>query len=157
MSSEIGQSAPQLKLVNNERKSFTLDDLGSKPAVLVFFPGAFTGGCQQEACTFRDSMNEYNELGVSVYGISVDSFFVQNAFIADNDLNFEFLSDYTRETIENYGIAVNDFAGMAGYTTSMRSVFVIDASGIITYKEAVPPPEQPDFSALKDAVTKLKK
>ena len=155
MTAEIGQPAPEFMLINNERKSFKLDDLGGKPAVLVFFPGAFTGGCQQEACTFRDSMNEYNELGVSVYGISVDSFFVQNAFITDNNLNFEFLSDYSRETIENYGIAVNDFAGMPGYTTSMRAVFLIDSSGIITYKEAVPPPEQPNFDAIKEAIAKL--
>mgnify|MGYP002630357233 CR=1 FL=1 len=155
MAVEIGQHAPEFMLINNERKRFKLDDLGGKPAVLVFFPGAFTGGCQQEACTFRDSMNEYNELGISVYGISVDSFFVQNAFITDNNLNFEFLSDYSRETIENYGIAVNDFAGMPGYTTSMRAVFLIDSSGIITYKEAVPPPDQPNFDALKEAVTKL--
>ena len=155
MTAEIGKPAPEFMLINNERKSFKLDDLGGKPAVLVFFPGAFTGGCQQEACTFRDSMNEYNELGVSVYGISVDSFFVQNAFISDNKLNFEFLSDYSRETIENYGIAVNDFAGMPGYTTSMRAVFLIDSSGIITYKEAVPPPEQPNFDAIKEAIAKL--
>ena len=155
MSAEIGEHAPELTLINNERKNFTLGDLDGKPAVLVFFPGAFTGGCQQEACTFRDSMNEYSDLGVSVYGISVDSFFVQNAFIADNDLNFQFLSDYSRSTIENYGIAVNDFAGMPGYTTSMRAVFVIDSRGVITYKEAVPPPEQPNFDAIKDAIAKL--
>ena len=66
MSAEIGEHAPELTLINNERKNFTLGDLDGKPAVLVFFPGAFTGGCQQEACTFRDSMNEYSDLGVSV-------------------------------------------------------------------------------------------
>ena len=77
MPAEVGHEAPELTLINNQRQPVTLADLKGTPAVLVFFPGAFTGGCQQEACTFRDAMSEYNDLGVQVYGISVDSFFVQ--------------------------------------------------------------------------------
>ena len=126
MSAEEGQPAPDLTLINNERQPVTLADIKVKTVVLVFFPGAFTGGCQEEACTFRDALSDYNDLGAQVYGISVDSFFAQDAFIKENNLNFPLLSDYTRKTIEDYGIAVNDFAGMPGYTTSMRAVFVID-------------------------------
>ena len=122
---------------------------------LAFFPGAFTGGCQQEACTFRDSMAEYNNMGAQVYGVSVDSFFVQNAFIKENNLNFPFLSDYTRKTIEGYGIPVHDFAGMPGYTASMRAVFVLDKEGIIRHKAVVAPTEQPNFDEIKQAVRSL--
>ena len=80
MSAEVGQPAPELTLINNERQPVTLADIKGKTTVLAFFPGAFTGGCQQEACTFRDALSEYNNLGAQVYGISVDSFFAQNAF-----------------------------------------------------------------------------
>tara|TARA_B100000945_G_C20387681_1_gene600595 strand:+ start:335 stop:859 length:525 start_codon:yes stop_codon:yes gene_type:complete len=155
MSAEVGQSAPELTLINNERQPVTLADIKGKTTVLAFFPGAFTGGCQQEACTFRDALSEYNNLGAQVYGISVDSFFAQNAFVNENNLNFPFLSDYSRKTIEDYGIAVNDFAGMPGYTTSMRAVFVIDSEGTIRYKVAVAPPEQPDFDEIKKAVSQI--
>ena len=75
MSAEIGQQAPELTAINNERQPVTLRDIKGKTAVLVFFPGAFTGGCQEEACTFRDALAEYNDVGAQVYGISVDSFF----------------------------------------------------------------------------------
>jgi|TARA_Y100000588_G_scaffold95992_1_gene104047 peroxiredoxin len=156
MSAEVGQSAPEITLIDNERQSVALADIKGKTTVLVFFPGAFTGGCQEEACTFRDALSEYNDLGAQVYGISVDSFFVQDAFINQNNLNFPFLSDYSRKTIEDYGIAVNDFAGMPGYTTSMRAVFVIDSQGIVRYKVAVAPTEQPDFDAIKSAVSQTK-
>ena len=156
MSAEVGQSAPEITLIDNERQSVALADIKGKTTVLVFFPGAFTGGCQEEACTFRDALSEYNDLGAQVYGISVDSFFVQDAFINQNNLNFPFLSDYSRKTIEDYGIAVNDFAGMPGYTTSMRAVFVIDSKGIVRYKVAVAPTEQPDFDAIKSAVSQTK-
>ena len=156
MSAEVGQSAPEITLIDIERQSVALADIKGKTTVLVFFPGAFTGGCQEEACTFRDALSEYNDLGAQVYGISVDSFFVQDAFINQNNLNFPFLSDYSRKTIEDYGIAVNDFAGMPGYTTSMRAVFVIDSQGIVRYKVAVAPTEQPDFDAIKSAVSQTK-
>ena len=156
MSAEVGLSAPEITLIDNERQSVALADIKGKTTVLVFFPGAFTGGCQEEACTFRDALSEYNDLGAQVYGISVDSFFVQDAFINQNNLNFPFLSDYSRKTIEDYGIAVNDFAGMPGYTTSMRAVFVIDSQGIVRYKVAVAPTEQPDFDAIKSAVSQTK-
>ena len=91
MSAEVGQPAPELTLINNERQPVTLADIKGKTTVLAFFPGAFTGGCQQEACTFRDALSEYNNLGAQVYGISVDSFFAQNAFVNENNLNFPFL------------------------------------------------------------------
>ena len=156
MSAEVGQPAPDLTLINNERQPVTLADIKGKTSVLVFFPGAFTGGCQEEACTFRDALSDYNDLGAQVLGISVDSFFAQDAFIKENNLNFPFLSDYTRETIEDYGIAVNDFAGMPGYTTSMRAVFVIDSEGTIQHKVSVAPTEQPDFDGIKNAVSQTK-
>ena len=63
MTADVGEPAPELNVVNNQRQPVTLADLKGKPAVLVFFPGAFTGGCQQEACTFRDSLSDYNDLG----------------------------------------------------------------------------------------------
>jgi len=155
MAAHVGQIAPAISLFNNERKVVTLEDFKGQTSVLVFFPGAFTGGCKQEACTFRDSMSEYNDLGAQVYGISVDSFFVQNAFISDNDLNFPFLSDYTRETIENFDIAVRDFAGMAGYTTCLRAVIVLDKDGIVRLRTTVPPTEQPDFDEIRNAVSQI--
>jgi peroxiredoxin len=155
MSVEVGDQAPELTVVNNERKSVTLGDLQGKTTVLVFFPGAFTGGCQTEACTFRDALSDYNDLGAQVYGVSVDSFFAQNAFVSENSLNFPFLSDYTRKTIEDYGIPVNNFAGMEGYTTSMRAVFVLDSQGAIRFKTVVAPTEQPDFEEIKQAVSQL--
>ena len=42
MSAEVGDKAPELTVVNNERKAVTVGDLQGKAAVLVFFPGAFT-------------------------------------------------------------------------------------------------------------------
>tara|TARA_B100000686_G_C16720711_1_gene934775 strand:- start:1207 stop:1674 length:468 start_codon:yes stop_codon:yes gene_type:complete len=155
MALQVGAPSPEVSLFNNERQVLTLENFKGQTSVLVFFPGAFTGGCQEEACTFRDSLAQYEGLGAQVYGISVDSFFVQNAFISSNDLNFPFLSDYSRKTIESYGIAVRDFAGMEGYTTSQRAVVVLDKDGVVRFVTAVAPTEQPDFAEIQKAVTAI--
>ena len=155
MALEVGAPSPEISLFNNERQVLTLENFKGQTSVLVFFPGAFTGGCQEEACTFRDSLTQYEGLGAQVYGISVDSFFVQNAFISSNELNFPFLSDYSRTTIENFGIAVRNFAGMEGYTTSQRAVVVLDKDGVVRFVTAVAPTEQPDFDEIQKAVTAI--
>ncbi len=155
MALEVGTTSPEIRLFNNERQVVTLEDFKGQTSVLVFFPGAFTGGCKDEACTFRDSLAQYERLGVQVYGVSVDSFFVQNAFISDNELNFPFLSDYSRETIESFGIGVRNFAGMEGYTTSQRAVVVLDKEGVVRFVTAVAPTEQPDFDQIRTAIEQL--
>ncbi|MBG95002.1 MAG: peroxiredoxin [Chloroflexi bacterium] len=155
MALEVGAPAPEISLFNNERQVLNLENFKGQTSVLVFFPGAFTGGCQEEACTFRDSLAQYEGLGAQVYGISVDSFFVQNAFISSNELNFPFLSDYSRKTIESFGIAVRNFAGMEGYTTSQRAVVVLDKDGVVRFVTAVAPTEQPDFAEIQKAVTAI--
>ena len=155
MSIEIGDSIKDLSLPDGTNTFHNINDFLDKKLVLAFFPGAFTGGCQKEACDFRDSISDYNDVGVNVYGLSVDSFFVQNAFIKENDLNFPFLSDYTRQTIEDFGIAIHDFAGMPGYTSSTRSLFLLDANGVVQYKASVAPTEQPNLDELKEALQKL--
>ena len=155
MALEVGAPSPEISLFNNERQILTIENFKGQTSVLVFFPGAFTGGCQEEACTFRDSLTQYEGLGAQVYGISVDSFFVQNAFISSNDLNFPFLSDYSRKTIESFGIAVRNFAGMEGYTTSQRAVVVLDKDGVVRFVTAVAPTEQPAFDEIQKAVTAI--
>lgn len=125
---------------------FELEEhLGDGPIVLAFYPAAFTGGCTEEMCTFRDSMAEFNSLDASVYGISVDLPFAQNIFIQEHDLNFPMLSDFNQELIESYGIGLDGLFGLKGL--AQRSVFVIDEEGTVTYKW-VREGDNPDFEEL---------
>ena len=61
MPAEVGHEAPELTLVNNQRQPVTLADLKGTPAVLVFFPGAFTGGCQPGRCRVLDHLFSFAE------------------------------------------------------------------------------------------------
>ena len=131
---EVGDDAPDFRLVNTQNDWVTGTEHRGQRVVLAFFPAAFTGVCTTELCTFQDSLAKLNEANATIYGISVDARFSNAAFAAANGLEFEVLSDYTRETVRAYDLALDDFAGMPGYTASHRAVFIVDENGDVMYK-----------------------
>ena len=134
----LGQTAPDFTLLDTTKEATTLSDYRGKKVVLSFYPGAFTGVCTNQACGFRDAMSALNDLNATVLGISVDSPFSNGAFAAQNNLNFKLLSDYNRETVNAYGLPFENFAGMAGYVSSNRAVYVVDENGVVIYEWLAP-------------------
>ena len=133
MALHIGDKAPQFTLADTEKRERSLGDFLGKKTVVAFFPGAFTGVCTKELCTFRDSLSQFNSLNAQVVGISVDAPFANKAFAAANNLNFPLLSDYGRAASKAYGGVHENFSGLTGYSASKRAVYVIDSSGIVRY------------------------
>ncbi|HAA95627.1 MAG: peroxiredoxin [SAR202 cluster bacterium] len=158
MAAEVGQKAPQFELFDHNKGSRKLSDSEGKNVVLAFFPGAFTGVCTTEMCSFRDRMDALNSMNAQVFGVSVDAIFSQKAFSDANNLNFPLLSDYERKTVNAYGVALPNFAGMDGYTASERAVFVIDKEGVIRYKwVGENPGVEPDYDEVQRQVDALGK
>ncbi len=150
----VGQTAPDFNLLDTGREAVSLSGLRGGKVVLAFFPGAFTGVCTKEMCTFRDALSNFNDLGATVLGICVDSPFANGEFASKNDLNFKILSDYSRATVNAYGIAFDNFAGMEGYVAADRAVFVVDESGTITYDWRAPNlGTEPNYDEIKAAVS----
>ena len=58
MAITVGQSAPDFKLFNTEKKEISLSDYKGKNLVILFFPLAFTGVCTAELCNIRDNYNK---------------------------------------------------------------------------------------------------
>ncbi len=131
---EIGQKAPDAEFVDTEKKQVKSSDFKGKTTVLLFYPGAFSGTCTKELCTFRDSLAKFNDINANVVGISVDSPFANKAFKEQNKLGFPLLSDYTKAALKAYNVWHDDFAGIKGYTAAKRSVFVLDQDLTIRYK-----------------------
>jgi peroxiredoxin len=153
---QIGTDAPDFTLLDNKRESVQLSALRGKNVVLAFFPAAFTGVCEKELCTFRDSLAQFNDLDAAVYGVSVDAPFSNAAFADRNSLNFRILSDYARTTVRAYDIAHDNFANMPGYTAAKRSVFVIDKQGKLRYSWiAENPGQEPNYDEVQAAVKAL--
>ena len=157
MAADVGQQAPAFTLYDSGKQETKLSDSKGKTVVLAFYPGAFTGVCTTEMCTFRDRFDSFNSMNAQVFGISVDGIFAQKAFSDANNLNFPLLSDYNREVVTAYGVALPNFAGMDGYTASQRAVFVIDKDGVIQFKWVGENPGiEPDYDEVQRQVDQLK-
>jgi glutaredoxin-dependent peroxiredoxin len=151
----LGQKAPDFTLVNHKREKVSLASLTANGRVVVaFYPAAFTGVCTKELCTFRDSLAALNDLKATVVGVSVDAPFSNAAFAAQNGLEFSLLSDYDRAVTRAYGVALDNFAGMPGYTASQRAVFIVSTDGTVSYEWIAPNPGvEPDYAAITAALS----
>ena len=150
---ETGTKAPAFSLKDSDRKDVSLSDYAGKTVVLSFYPAAFSGLCDDQACAFRDSLSELNNANAEVVGISVDNFFVAKEFKTKHNLNFPILVDHTAATARAYDAVLENFAGMDGYTAANRTVYVIDGSGTIRYVwRGENPGIEPDYDAVKAAV-----
>jgi peroxiredoxin len=156
MAVEVGQAAPDFTLYDTDRKQRKLSEFAGQNVVLAFFPGAFTGVCTTEMCTFRDRLGEFNSLDAQVLGISVDPPFSQKVFADQNNLNFTILSDFNRQVVNQYGVTLPNLAGLEGYIAANRAVFVVDKQGAVQYKWVAPSPaNEPDYDEVREAVSKL--
>ena len=155
MALTVGTKAPDFHLHNTEKKEVKLSDFNGKNLVIHFFPAAFTGVCTAQLCSSRDDLSFYNGLNVSVVGVSVDMLFSLGVFKAQNNINFDLLSDFNKEMIQAYDMVQEKFS--VGYVNvAKRGVVVIDEGGVIRYVEVTPSPgDQVNFEALKAAIEKL--
>jgi peroxiredoxin len=125
----------------------SLNEFQGKKVVLAFFPGAFTGPCTKEMCTFRDMLTS---LPGNVVAVSVNDPFTNKAFADANGLKFPILSDYMRDTIKKLNIFHTDFAGLKGYTVAKRAVFILDEKGAVIYKWVTEEPtKEPNYEEIK--------
>ena len=155
MSVDVGAKAPDFTLPNQDRENVTLSEtLKSGPVVLAFFPAAFSSVCQQEMCTFRDSMAELNKSNAQVLGVSTDTFFALKAWGDAQKLNFPLLSDYNKNVIRSYGVVNPDMIGLKDI--SKRAVFVIDRSGVVKHREVLDDARnEPSYDKVKQALANL--
>ncbi len=152
---EVGERAPDFALYDSEKKLRHMSEFltNGQKTILAFFPGAFTGVCTQEMCTFRDMMGELQSLKGNVVGISVDAPFAQKAFAEKNGLTFPLLCDFTRGTVQKYGVVWNNLGGVEGYVCANRAIFVVDGNGVVLYKWVAPQPGTlPNFDEIKQAL-----
>ena len=160
----VGQAAPNFILSSKTAegpKHFALSEALKKgPTLLLFFPMAFTGVCTEEMCSVTSELNAYAALNATVFGISGDNPFAQEAWATKEKINVILLSDYEHHVAEAYGVAYESFLpelglGMKG--VPKRSAFVIDRTGVIQYAESSDNPKQlPNFEKIKACLADLK-
>ena len=121
--------AKNFSLLASNGKIVSLEDFKGKNVIVYFYPKDNTPGCTTEACSFRDSFEEFQSSETIILGISKDSIKKHNGFIEKHNLPFLLLSDEDGKVCEDYGVwQLKKMMGKE-YMGIVRSTFLIDKDG----------------------------
>lgn len=129
---EVGQTAPDFTLRDQNREAFTLSAYrGNKAVLIVFYPFAFTGICTSELNRIREQLPIFQNDDVQVITISCDSVYSQKVFSLREDLEFPLLADHWPhgEVAQRYGV----FNAEGGFAN--RGTFLVDRAGVVRFAE----------------------
>jgi peroxiredoxin Q/BCP len=121
---------PGIELVDDEvtQSQYTLSQHRGKPIVLAFYPGDNTAVCTRQLCSYTSGLENFTGFGATVWAISPQGLASHEAFARRYGLAFPLLADEGLKVARDYGITL----GGAGVR---RSVFVIDAGGVLRWKQ----------------------
>ena len=94
MAIEAGQPAPEFSLATSDGKRFTREDLLGRITVLVFYPFAFSPVCTDQLSVYEEVLEDLAERGATLYGVSCDATWSQQAFKEQLGITIEQLSDF---------------------------------------------------------------
>ena len=141
---EQGQKLPDVEFTTEEEERISAEELAGQTTVLYFYPKDDTPGCTKEACSFRDRMADYEEAGIKVYGVSLDSPKSHRQFREKHNLNFPLLTDEDGRAAEAFGVLGD--RGVAN-----RATFLLDSEGTISKVYPEVSPETHADEILEDA------
>ncbi len=106
-------------------------DLAGAPAVLFFYPWAFSRVCGSELAALQQRQTRFAEAGARLVAISCDTMFSLRAYADQQGLTFDLITDHWPhgEIARRYGVFDPDL-GVAG-----RGTFILDSSGVIRYRQ----------------------
>ena len=143
---EQGQQLPDVEFITEDEERISTAELTGQKTVLYFYPKDDTPGCTAEACSFRDRMPDYEQAGIKVYGVSLDSPESHREFREKHNLNFPLLTDEDGRAAEALGVLGD--RGVAN-----RATFLLDSEGTISKVYPEVSPEAHADEILEDAAS----
>ena len=126
MSISVGDQAPDFSLVGTGNVTHSLNAYKGKTVVLVFYPGDNTPVCTKQLVCYNNELAQFSELDAQVLALSAQDLESHEKFAAQHGFQFPLLADTEKSVARAYGVL-----GPLGIPR--RSIFVIDASGVVRY------------------------
>lgn len=123
----VGDPMPDVSLVGDAGPIRLRDKLAGKALVVYFYPKDETFGCTIEACSFRDSYEDFVSSGADVIGVSRDDAASHAGFKAHHRLPFTLLTDADGTLARAWGVT----GGLVG---AARVTFVFDKDGVCRHR-----------------------
>lgn len=121
----VGDTAPDFSLPDQRGETVTLSAHRGSWVVIFFYPADNTAGCTAEACSFRNSYDDFGEVGAVVIGVSGDSVESHDGFATKHNLPYTLVSDESGELRDSWGVP-KSFGLLPG-----RVTYVIDPDGVV--------------------------
>ncbi|HMQ01457.1 MAG TPA: thioredoxin-dependent thiol peroxidase [Candidatus Doudnabacteria bacterium] len=150
MAPQIGSTAPNFSLPDQDGQKHKLTDYKGRWVLLYFYPKDDTPGCTTEACAMRDNLPKFGKLQAKVFGISVDSVASHKKFAEKHRLNFTLLADEDKAVVTKYGVWQEKSMYGRKYLGTVRNSFLISPQGKIAKIYRKVKPEQHAAEVLAD-------
>jgi peroxiredoxin Q/BCP len=104
----VGDTAPAFNANTDAGDLWqSIDHVGKgKYLVVYFYPAAMTGGCTQQACSYRDQIADLSGLDAEVIAVSADPVNNLKLFKQAHNLDFVLLSDVNGAIARRFGVPV---------------------------------------------------
>ena len=146
---EAGQPAPEFSLGTYEGERFTREDLLGRITVLVFYPFAFSPVCTDQLSLYNEVLEDFTGRGVTLYGVSCDATYSQEAFREQLGIRIEQLSDF-----EPKGAACRAFGVLHEGGFPQRALVIVGPDGVIKWSyQADSPGDLPGANLIFDGLT----
>jgi peroxiredoxin len=147
----VDTEAPDFTLNSTPDQKVSLSDFRGQPVVLVFYPADWSPVCGDQVALYNEMLSEFTEYNAQVLGLSVDGVWCHLAFSKDRHLHFPLLSDFEPkgEISKKYGSYHYDVG------ESSRSLFVLDAGGVIRWNHLSPDGVNPGADGILKALDAL--
>ncbi len=122
----VGDAAPDFSVYDHNKTQIRLNDFAGSKVVLWFYPKADTPGCTMEGQGFRDEFEKFQNKGVVILGVSLDSPEDNMAFAKKFNFPYPLLCDENREIATAYQAVKSDADNYAA-----RITYVIGGDGKI--------------------------
>jgi mycoredoxin-dependent peroxiredoxin len=146
-----GLPAPDFTLARLGREPFTRADLEGRTTFLVFYPFAFSPVCTDQLSVYNELLDDFGERGATIYGVSCDAVWSQQAFKDQLGIAIEQLSDF-----EPKGATCRAFGVLHPGGFAHRALVLIGPDAVVRWSyEAPSPGDLPGANLLFDALDSL--
>jgi peroxiredoxin len=143
-----GQQAPEFSLARHDGAPFTRADLEGRTTLLVFYPFAFSPVCTEQLSLYQEVLADFAARGVTLYGVSCDATYSQEAFRRELGVEIEQLSDF-----EPKGAASAAFGVLHPGGFPQRALVLIGPDAVVRWSfEAPSPADLPGANLIFDAL-----
>lgn len=126
MSASVGETAPDFTLPGTGGREYSLSSYRGQPVVLVFYPGDDSPVCTKQLNSYNNELSAFDNVGAQVLAVSAQDLNSHEDFATKYGFRFPLLADTDKAVANLYGTV-----GPLGFPR--RSVFVIDAQGVVRY------------------------